>query len=95
MSPLYNFLSGAAMMGALVCGLFFLRFYKKSGDRLFAIFAVAFGIMGLERFLLAVTYKAETEDNVMIYLLRLSSFAMIFYAIWDKNRPSRGSRSGP
>jgi hypothetical protein len=90
MSPLYTFLSGATMMGALVCSLFFLRFYKKSGDRLFLIFSLAFGIMGLERLLITVTYSVETEDNVLIYLMRLSSFAMIFYAIWDKNRPARG-----
>jgi len=92
MTPLYSFLSGATMMATFVCALFFLRFYKKSGDRLFAIFALAFGIMGFERFILAVTYRVETEDNVLIYLLRLTSFAMIFYAIWDKNRPLGGDK---
>ena len=77
------------MMGALVCALFFLRFWKKTNDRLFFIFALAFGIMGLERFFL-ITLTNETEDNALLYLLRLTSFLIIFYAIWDKNRPARG-----
>ncbi len=89
MSPIYTFLSGATMMGALVCALFFLRFWKKTNDRLFFIFALAFGIMGLERFFL-ITLTTETEDNALLYLLRLTSFLIIFYAIWDKNRPARG-----
>lgn len=88
-SPLYIFLSGATMMGALVCALFFLRFYRKSGDRLFLIFSLAFGIMGLERIIITLSFQPETTDNVFLYLMRLTSFAMIFYAIWDKNRPAR------
>ena len=34
--------SGAIMMGYLVAGLFFLRFWQETRDRLFLIFAVAF-----------------------------------------------------
>ncbi|RYZ95188.1 MAG: hypothetical protein EOP11_25300 [Proteobacteria bacterium] len=75
-------------MGALVSSLFFLRFYKKSGDRLFAIFAAAFGLMGVERFVIVLTYRVEATDNLFVYVMRLTSFAMIFYAIWDKNRPA-------
>jgi hypothetical protein len=89
MSPYYAFLSGMLMTGALVCGLFFLRFWRKTGDRLFLIFASAFGVMSLERILLIITTKdVESDDNVLVLLLRIIAFAMIYYAIWDKNRPS-------
>ena len=29
------------------------------------------------------------ERNVLLYLMRLTSFLMILYAIWDKNRPEK------
>jgi hypothetical protein len=83
MTGFYTFFSGAAMMGAFVSGLFFLRFWTKTQDRLFLIFSLAFGLMGLERVALAMR---ETENNGMVYLMRLASFLMILYGIWDKNR---------
>lgn len=86
MNGMYIFLSGAAMMGAFVSGLFFLRFWRKTHDRLFAIFAAAFLLMALERVALAVRAQ-DGEHNVLLYLIRLSAFLMILYGIWDKNRP--------
>jgi hypothetical protein len=88
MSSFYTFLSGAAMMGAFACGLFFLRFWQKTLDRLFLIFSIAFFLMGLER--IALTWRGEFggEESVLIYLIRLASFLMILYGIWDKNRPA-------
>jgi hypothetical protein len=87
MTGMYSFLSGAAMMGAFVGGLFFLRFWRKTQDRLFLIFAISFFLMGLERMALAIR-ENDGENNVMLYLMRLSSFFLILYGIWDKNRPT-------
>lgn len=88
MTSMYSFLSGAAMMGAFVSGLFFLRFWRKTQDRLFLIFALSFLLMGLERMALALRDN-DGENNVMLYLMRLASFLMILYGIWDKNRPTK------
>lgn len=88
MSGLYTFFSGAAMMGAMVSGLFFLRFWRKTQDRLFLIFSLSFVLMGLERMALALR-ENDGENNVMLYLMRLSSFLMILFGIWDKNRPGK------
>ena len=38
---------GALVMACFVAGLFFLRFWRKTRDRLFMIFAIAFWLMGV------------------------------------------------
>ena len=40
-------ISGAIVMGYGVCGLFFLRFWRTTRDRLFAIFSAAFWVLGV------------------------------------------------
>lgn len=77
------------MMGAVISSLFFLRFWQKTRDRLFLIFAIAFGLMGLERLVLCMNSDEASEHQAMVYLIRLSSFLLILYGIWDKNRPHR------
>lgn len=82
---LNQFLSGALFVSYLAAGLFFLRFWKRTGDRLFAIFALAFSVFGTERLLLALTNPAD-EFRPYIYLVRLFAFLLIIIAIIDKNR---------
>ena len=89
MSPLYTFLSGATMMGAFVGGLFFFHFWRRSRARFFLLFALSFALMGVERILLLLFAPVERDDNVLLYCFRLVSYALIFVAIWDKNRPPR------
>jgi hypothetical protein len=80
------FIMGAIAMASFVAGLFFLRFWRDTGDRLFFIFALAFWLLGLTRFLLAWA-DAQSETHTYIYTLRLAAFALILVAIIDKNRP--------
>lgn len=42
---MFEFVSGLITMGFVVAGLFFLRFWRRAGDRLFAAFAVAFWML--------------------------------------------------
>ena len=49
MAALQSFLQGAAAMGSLVAALFFLRFWTRTRDRFFQLFAAAFLIEGLSR----------------------------------------------
>ena len=80
--------SGAITMGYLVVGLFFLRFWRETRDRLFCIFAIAFWILGVQRLALAFTrHMAETGTG--LYLVRLFAFLLILAAIIDKNRAPR------
>lgn len=82
---LYEFLSGAVTFGFLVAGLFFLRFWRRTGDTLFAAFAVAFWLLGANQALLVLT-DAPVEERSWIYLLRLAAFVIILFAIAMKNR---------
>lgn len=80
-----QFLSGATMMGLMVAALFFLRFFRDTGDRLFAMFAAAFAILGLNRIAI-VLFNAPDEVRPLFYAIRLLAFVLILVAILDKNR---------
>jgi hypothetical protein len=83
-----HLISGAILMGYLVAGLFFLRFWRDTRDRLFLIFAVAFVILGAQRLALILT-REMLETQTGLYVVRLFAFLLILVAIIDKNR-SRG-----
>lgn len=82
---LLDFLSGAIVMGFLVCGLFFLRFWKRTHEGLFLAFAAAFWLLGLTQSLLTFT-DIPIEERSWLYLLRLAAFSIILVSIWAKNR---------
>jgi hypothetical protein len=77
--------SGAITMGYAVAGLFFLRFWRETRDRLFLIFAGAFWVLGLQRLALGFS-RDMVEDHTGLYLVRLFAFLLILGAIVDKNR---------
>jgi hypothetical protein len=82
------FLGGMLAMGYLVAGMFFLRYWRRTRERLFASFAVALFILALQCVLLAADF-AIIEDNTWYYGLRLLAFVIILWAIVDKNRADR------
>ncbi len=77
--------SGMLVAGYLVAALFFFRFWTQSRDRLFVLFAAAFGLLAIQRLALAIS-GAPMEDRTMLYVLRLLAFGVIVFAIIDKNR---------
>jgi hypothetical protein len=79
-----QFVLGALVMAAGVIGLFFLRFWYKTRDRLFAFFAAAFWLLGANWLLLAMARRDEPQTA--LYAIRLLSFGMILLGIWNKNR---------
>ena len=81
-----DFLAGGTAIGCLVIALFFLRFWRQTADRLFAAFAVAFGLFAVNRMLLALLAE-DNEARTYVYIVRLLAFLMIIAAIVDKNRP--------
>jgi hypothetical protein len=84
------FLSGAIMAAATVAALFFVQYWKRSHDRLFAILALAFALFSVERIALALVALDE-ERRHWIFVFRLVAFLLIIIAILDKNRRRRGS----
>ena len=87
MIPAYTFISGAVAAGFLISGLFFLRFWRRTGDGLFISFALAFWLLGLGQALVALT-DIPVEERSWIYLIRLAAFLLILLAIFRKNRAS-------
>ena len=88
----FPFLAGAAMMGASVVSLHFLKFWKKTRDRLFLFFGLAFGFMALERTVLFWFIDPSIEYRSLVYILRLISFVLILWAIVDKNGSSSAKK---
>lgn len=82
---MFAFVSGLITMGFLVSGLFFLRFFIRTRDMLFAAFAAAFWLLAGNQALLALS-NLPVEERSSIYLLRLAAFATIIMAIALKNR---------
>ena len=87
MSTAAAFISGALVMAYVVAGLFFLRFRRDSGDRLFAFFAAAFWLLAIQRVIVTLSHPSET-----IYLMRAAAFVLIIIAIIDKNRGQSSRR---
>ena len=82
-----TFLSGAVTMGFLVACLFFVRFWRKTSDRFFLSFAVAFFLLALNH-AVAQWVGAADERVGYTYLLRVIAFVLILVAIADKNMSS-------
>jgi hypothetical protein len=80
-----NFMMGAIAMASAVAGLFFLRFWRETADRLFLIFAISFFLLGLTRVALAIA-ATPSETRMSIYWVRFAAFALMMVAIIDKNR---------
>jgi hypothetical protein len=85
---MYLFLLGMVSMGAAVAGLIFLRFWRKTRDRLFLSFAVALWLLALNWSLLALL--DESEFKFAMYGLRLLAFGLILAGIVDKNWLPKG-----
>ena len=87
---MHNFLAGMITAACWAVGLLFLRLWRDSGDRLFAMFGAAFWVLSLNWIALAIV-TPEAESRHVFYLIRLVAFMLIILAIVDKNRP-RGRR---
>ena len=78
-------LHGASALAGAAIALWFLRFWRESGDRLFLAFSVAFLILGANRIALGLSER-ESEDLLPVYGFRLAAFIVIIAAIVDRNR---------
>jgi len=83
-------LSGAAAMASLAVALFFLKFWRRTRDTFFLLFASAFTIDAISRFVLGVSQVSDTTEP-MYFLPRLLMFGLIAVAIIGKNAKRNGS----
>jgi hypothetical protein len=87
---MFDFMFGGIAMGFAVAGLFFLRFYRKTRDRLFALFALAFFVLAVNRIGLVLAAQHGVKGDYL-YWVRLVAFLLILVAIVDKNRAQKSS----
>lgn len=87
----FEFLAGASALASAAIALFFLRFWRDHGDRLFLIFAIAFAVFALNHLLLSALGD-DSDARTIVYLARAVAFGLIAAAVVDKNWP-RGGRA--
>lgn len=80
----YSYLAGAITVLYGIAGLFFLKFWHRTRDRLFVNFALAFWLLALNQALVTLGGWVR-EEQTWIYLLRLTAFLLIIVAIVRKN----------
>ena len=80
--------AGLLVMAYAVAALFFCRFYRASGDRLFLFFAAGFALLAIQRLSLAFATLPWWLPLPLTtyYVLRLAAFLVILIGILDKNR---------
>jgi hypothetical protein len=83
-----DFLAGAVTLAFIVAVVFFLRFWRRTRDRLFLAFSVAFALLALNQ-VLAFILNVYSEPQSFIYWLRVIGFMLILLAIMDKNLTAR------
>jgi hypothetical protein len=88
MSDAGSVLMGAVAMASFVATIFFLRFWRQTGDSLFLLFAIAFGVDAATRFVLGLVHPSD-EAEPLFYMGRFATFALIAVGIVLKNRPDR------
>jgi hypothetical protein len=87
-----DFINGLITALHLIAGLLFVKFWLKTHDRLFAMFALAFVMMAVSRIAFsALPYlmRPHSEHAVLVYGVRLLAYAIILAAILDRSRRSR------
>ena len=94
MADLNLILAGASATAALVIALFFLRFWRRTGDSLFVYFALSFTLEAALRLYMAL-FAGPNGTGASVYLLRLASYGLIVAAIVGKNRRARRQEGRP
>ena len=92
MTPLAHVLLGAVIMGDCIAALFFVRFWKMTGDRFFLFFAASFVTVAVSR---VVTDEAVPPFGYepLGYMIRIVSYLFIIAGILYKNTSARTSRA--
>jgi len=86
-----DFLAGALTLAYVIAAVYFVHFWRRTTDRLFLAFAVAFALLALNQ-LAVFVLGVEDERYNYAYVLRVFGFMLILVAILDKNFYGRRPR---
>ncbi len=87
-----DFLAGAVTLGYAVAAVLFLRFWRRTADRLFLAFSAAFVLLAINQ-VLAAALEFGDERTPYVYSLRVLGFLLILLAVVDKNLSRRGKKA--
>jgi hypothetical protein len=82
LASMIDFLSGALTLAYVVAAMYFVRFWRRSRDRLFCSFGIAFALLAMNQLVLLFV---PSESGIYAYILRVLAFGLILCAIVDKN----------
>ena len=85
-------LLGAVIMGDLIASLFFVRFWKITGDRFFLFFTASFIADAASRVVVDQGIPPFGHE-ALGYMIRVLSYLFIVAGILYKNRGARGTRT--
>lgn len=85
---LVGFMGGALTLGFIIAALFFLKFWRRTRDRLFLTFSWAFLLLAVNQ-AVPVIFGIPREEQSFVYVLRLAGFALIIFAVLRKNMQGR------
>ena len=84
MTPLAHVLLGAVIMGDCIAALFFVRFWKITGDRFFLFFAASFIAIAVSRVVVDEGVPPFGHE-ALGYMIRILSYVFIIAGILYKN----------
>ena len=92
MTALTHILLGAVIMGDVVAALFFVRFWKMTGDRFFLFFSASFLAIAVSR---SVVDEGIPPFGLepLGYMIRILSYLFIIAGILYKNHGTKTSRT--
>lgn len=84
-----EFFSGAVTLAQLIAGIFFLKFWRRTGDRLFLSFALAFWLLALSQTVGGFVGVSEGR-KAAAYVPRVLGYLLILMAIIRTNLGGQG-----
>jgi hypothetical protein len=85
MDTVHVALLGGLVASCVYAATFFLRSWRRSGDRFHGFLAAAMTLLAVN-WVGVVATRPAGEAHSEVYLLRLVAFVLILFAIVDKNR---------
>jgi hypothetical protein len=83
-----EFLLGTLAAFSAAIALFFLRFMRETGDRLYGFFSAAFAVLTVD-WIARTVLTPRHESQHYMFLIRLVAFLLILAGIAAKNRDRR------
>jgi len=94
MKPVTDILLGAVIMGDAIAAVFFVRYWRLTGDRFFLFFSASFIAIAVSRVVVDENLPPVGYEPFG-YMIRILSYVFIIAGIMYKNIGARRSTAAP